>query len=285
MNKQRVLRIRTATPSRAEHAPVAPGIWSGTISFSLVAIPVHMVLALRPSRVSFRLLHSKDNSPLLRRMFCPKHEAIVPPEDIVRGYEIAHDKYVTVTDEELESVAPERSRTIEILQFVDIAEVDSVYFGHPYYLLPSEGGEKAYKLLVELMHRTNKAGIAKFVLEEREHVAVVRSERGMLSLITLHYSEDVVPDGEIAPKDDKLDSREKASIESVIRRMTSDFKPGKYADERRKAIMKLLEKWAKQRGMVEAPEIEEEETAGGAKGPVDLVAVLERSMRKVKKKR
>src|SRR5512147_1525389 len=121
------------------------GIWSGTISFSLVAIPVKLVRAVEPGRVSFRMLHSKDYSPLARRMYCPEEEKIVPAEEIVRGYEIGPDKYIVITDKELESVSPERSRTIEIIEFIDIKDVDSIYYDHPYYLAPSKGGEKAYR--------------------------------------------------------------------------------------------------------------------------------------------
>ena len=113
-----------------------------------------LVKAVEPGRVSFRMLHSKDYSPLLRRMVCPKEEKIVPPDEIVRGYEIGPDKYILVTDEELESVSPERSRTIEIIEFIDMEEVDSIYYDHPYYLVPVKGGEKAYRLLVEVMRRT-----------------------------------------------------------------------------------------------------------------------------------
>ena len=144
------------------------GMWSGTISFSLVAIPVRLVKAVAPSRVSFHLLHDTDYSPLARRMFCPKHEQAVPPEEITRGYEIVPDQYLAITDEELASVSPERSRTIEIVEFIDMGEVDPVYYDHPYYLVPLKGGEKAYRLLVEIMQRTNKAGLAKFVLEMLE---------------------------------------------------------------------------------------------------------------------
>ena len=120
------------------------GIWSGTISFSLVAIPVQLVRAVEPGRVSFRMLHSKDYSPLARRMFCPEEERWCPPEEMIRGYKIGPDKYILITDEELESVSPERSRTIEIVEFIDLKEVDPIYYDHPYYLVPSKGGEKAY---------------------------------------------------------------------------------------------------------------------------------------------
>ncbi len=158
------------------------GIWRGTISFSLVAIPVQLVRAVEPGRVSFHLLHNKDYSPLLRRMYCPREEKIVAPDEIVRGYEIGPDKYILITDEELESVSPERSRTIEIIEFIDMKDVDSIYYDHPYYLIPSKGGEKAYQLLVEVMRRTNKAGLAKFVLGEREYLVAIKSTQGALSL-------------------------------------------------------------------------------------------------------
>jgi DNA end-binding protein Ku len=214
-------------------------------------------------------------------MVCPKEKKIVPSDEIVRGYETAPDRYVPITDEELESVAPERSRTIEIVRFIDMKEVDSVYYGHPYYLVPSKGGEKAYRLLAEAMRRTNKAGLARFVLGEREHLAAVRSLQGALCLTTLHYGADVIPDKPLLPKHDEVNSRETNRMRRIIKGMAADFNPDKYSDERRERIMKLLEKKAKEEGVVEAPEVEEDE----AEGPVDLVAVLEKSMRRAKKKR
>jgi len=256
-------------------------IWNGTISFSLVAIPVKLVRAVEPGRVSFRMLHSKDYSPLARRMYCPKEETLVPADEIVRGYEIGPDKYIVVTDKELESVSPERSRTIEIIEFIDMREVEPVYYDHPYYLTPSKGGEKAYRLLVEVLRRTNKAGLAKFVLREREYLVAVTSTDGALALITLHYSGEILPDEDILPKEGKPDSEEKNRMKKIVREMTADFNPDKYSDDRRKKIIKLLEKKAKEKGTVEAPEIEEEEE----EGLVDLVAVLEESMRRVKEHR
>jgi len=253
-------------------------IWNGTISFSLVAIPVKLVRAVEAGQVSFRMLHSKDYSPLARKMYCPKEETIVPADEIVRGYEIAPDKYIVITDNELESVSPERSRTIEIIEFIDIKDVDPVYYDHPYYLVPSKGGEKAYRLLVEVLDRTHKAGLAKFVLREREYLVAVKSTDGALALITLHYGGEILPDEDLVPKEEKTESEEKSRMKKIIRKMTADFNPDKYADERRKKITKLLEKKAKGKGTVEAPEIEEE----AEEGVVDLVAVLEESMRKVK---
>jgi DNA end-binding protein Ku len=266
-------------PSNRKSEVALQGIWSGTISFSLVAIPVQLVMAVEPGRVSFRMLHNKDYSPLSRRMFCPREETIVPPDEIIRGYEIGPDKYIVITDEELESVTPDRSRTIEIIEFIDMKEVDSIYFDHPYYLVPSRGGEKAYSLLVEVMRRTNKAGLAKFVLGEREYLVAVKSTEGALCLIMLHYSEEILPYEDIVPKKGDVESAEKSRMKKIIDEMTANFNPDKYADQRRKKIIKLLEKKVKAKAAVEGPEVEGEE----GEGPADLVAVLQESMRKVKK--
>lgn len=256
------------------------GIWSGTISFSLVAIPVQLVSAVRTGRVSFRMLHSKDYSPLAREMSCPEEGRIVPPAEIIRGYEIGPDKYIEVTDKELESLSPERSRTIEILEFIDMKEVDLIYYDHPYYLVPSKGGEKAYQLLVEVLRQTNKAGLAKFVLRDREYLVAIKSVEGALALITLHYSEEILPDEDIAPKKEAIEPDEQSRVKNAIKKMIADFDPEKYADGRRKKILDLLKKKAKEKAAVEAPAIGEE-----GEGPADLVAALQESMRKMKKDR
>jgi DNA end-binding protein Ku len=257
------------------------GIWSGTISFSLVAIPVQVVKAVTPGRVSFRLLHNKDYSPLARRMFCPEQETLVPPEEIIRGYELAPGNYLPITDEELASVSPERSRTIEIVDFIDMAEVDPLYYDHPYYLVPLKGGEKAYRLLVEVLRRTNKAGLAKFVLAEREHLVAVKSTNGVLGLITLHYSEEILPAADLAPPEGTIDADAKSRLKKSIKQMLADFTPGKYADERRQKVLALLKQKTAEKATVEAPETGEEEE----EGPVDLVAALEVIMAEVKKSR
>ncbi len=257
------------------------GIWSGTISFSLVAIPVRLVKAIEPGRISFRLLHSKDYSPLTRKMFCPEEERMVPSDEIIRGYEIVPDQYILMTDEELESVSPERSRTIEIVEFIDTKEVDPIYYDHPYYLVPSKGGEKAYRLLAEVMRRTKKAGLAKFVLAEREYLVAVTSRDGALALTTLHYSDEILPGEGLAPKKGKVAAEEQSRVKKSIERMVEDFDPGKYANERRKKLLDLLAAKAKEKAPVEAPVAEEVE----GEGPADLVAALEESMRKVKEGR
>ncbi len=255
------------------------GIWSGTISFSLVAIPVQLVRAIAPGRVSFRLLHGEDYSPLARKMFCPEQEKTVAPDEIVRGYEIAPERYIPVTDEELESVSPERSRTIEIVEFIDMVEMDPLFFDHPYFLVPAKGGEKAYRLLTEVMARANRVGLAKFVLAEREYLVAVRSVGGALALITLHYSEDLL--SAEAPKQGKAEAAQKSRMKKSIREMMTEFNPEKYADERRRKVMALLERKAKEQAPVTAPVIEEAE----GEGPADLMAALTEAMAQVKKNR
>jgi DNA end-binding protein Ku len=212
-------------------------------------------------------------------MVCPEDGQIVPPEEIVRGFEIGPDRYILVTDEELESVSPERSRTIEIAEFVDMAEVDPVYFDHPYTLVPAKGGEKAYRLLVEVMRRTGKAGLAKFVLGEREYLVLVKAGEGALSLITLHYSQEVLADEEPAPEQRAVEPAEINRLKTILKGMITGFDPDKYADERRRQILRLLKKKEKERLLVSPPPAPDEEEG---EGPVDLIAALEESMRKVK---
>src|SRR5512143_37354 len=192
MKNRRSVELPPALSSTGRHEAAGQGIWSGTISFSLVAIPVQLVKAIEPGRVSFHLLHSKDYSRLSRRMFCPVEKTMVPPDEIIRGYEIVPDKFILMTDEELESVSPERSRTIEIVEFIDMKEVDPIYYDHPYYLVPSKGGEKAYQLLVEGMRRTKKGGQANSAVLESVSLMAFAGWELKKRLTTLHYSDETV---------------------------------------------------------------------------------------------
>jgi DNA end-binding protein Ku len=259
-------------------------MWTGTISFSLVAIPVQLTKAVDSGRVSFRMLHEKEYSPLQRKMYCPEEDREVPPDEIVRGYEIGPDKYVLVADEELESVSPERSRTIEIVEFVDLKEVDTIYYDRPYYLVPTKGGEKAYRLLVEVMARTRKAGLAKLILSEREYLVALKSTGAALTVITLHYQDDILSPVELEIKGGEGPGEREVmeEMKGAIRKMTGSFDPAKYADERRKKIIELIKEKVKKAAPVEAPQgVEGEEQAG----PADLMAVLEESLKKVKRDR
>jgi DNA end-binding protein Ku len=278
---------RAAGPAKEEKEREAArhGIWTGTISFSLVAIPVHLVNAVEPGRVAFRMLHRKDYAPLMRRMYCPAEGKIVPPEEIIRGYELAPDKYITMTDEELESLSPERSRTIEILEFIDLKDIDPLSYDRPYFLVPGKGGEKAYRLLVEVLRQTNKAGLAKFVLAEREHLVAVKSEGGALSLITLHYGADILPAEEFAPRAAAIEPGAKRLVQKEIKKIVADFTPEKYADLRRARIVELLRKKAEETAPVEGPALEDGEQRAEGPAPPDLVVALREAMRAMKKKR
>jgi DNA end-binding protein Ku len=256
---------------------MARGIWAGTVSFGLVAIPVELFSALKGATPRFRMLHNKDFSPLQRRMVCPRDEAVLSPDEIIRAFEVEPDKYVPVSDEELDSISPTRSRTVEIIDFVDIDNIDLVFYDRPYYLLPSKGGEKPYQLLVKILKQSKKAGLAKFVLRNREYLVALRTLDNVLSLITLHYPEDILSDEEITPAKVVADSKQKAQIKKVMDRMEAKFNPEKYKDERREKIFALLKKKEKQ-GTIEVPEMAEEEE----EEPVDLIDVLRESLAKTK---
>jgi len=255
------------------------GFWSGTISFSLVAIPVRLVSALGPGRVAFHLLHKKDHSPLERRMFCPKDGKIVPPEEIVRGYEIAPGRQVTVSDAELASVSPRRSRTIEISEFIDLAEVDPLYFDSPYYLVPLKGGEKAYALLAAALKKTGQAGVAKFVLAEREYPVLISSKDGALAVNTLRYRAEILPGPALPKESGKFTAAAKKTFVAAIRKMSADFAPEKYADRRREQLRALIKKKTARKAVVTAPEVAEQAAAAGIE---DLMASLQESMRQLK---
>jgi len=251
------------------------GFWSGTISFSLVAIPVRLVNALGPGRVAFHLLHKKDHSPLERKMVCPKDGKIVPAEEIVRGFELAPGRQITISDEELASVSPKRSQTIEIAEFIDLAEVDPLYYDYPYYLIPLKGGEKAYALLAAALAKAGKAGVAKFVLADREYPVLISSRDGALAVNTLHYRAELLP-GPAVPKGDKGDKKD---LVSAIKKLRAAFKPEKYADRHREKLLALINKKKTKKAIVTAPEIASEEAGEGVE---ELMASLQESMRQLK---
>ena len=204
---------------------------------------------------------------------------MVSPQEIVRGYEIEPGKHVLITEEELDSVSPERSRTIEITEFIDMKEVDPVYFDHPYYLVPLKGGEKSYSLLAESMRRTGRAGVAKFVLDEREYLVLLNSLDGALSLTTLHYHDEILPANGADAVDNEVPDHEKNDIKKTIKAMTAMFTPEKYANDRREKLLEIINKKIRKKTEVEAPSAGEEEAT---EGMADLMSALEKSMHKVK---
>jgi DNA end-binding protein Ku len=256
-------------------------LWSGTVSFGLVAIPVNMVPATRDRRVAFHLLHDADNARLRRVMWCPAHQKPIHLEHMVRGFEIAPEKYVVVREAELEALEPKRSRTMEILEFVEPGDIDPIYYIRSYYLVP-DGADKAYQLLVTALAEAQRVGIAKFVMHEREYVVAVRSLDGALCVSTLRFHHEIVPADDLKPKAAKVDEKNLQLVEKAIKEMTGKFHPGKYKDKYRERVLKLLSQ--KKLKTAAVPPGEEKE-AEELPEPKDLIDALEASMAKARKKR
>ena len=182
---------------------MARAMWSGAISFGLVNIPVKLYTAIHEERVGFHLLHDEDKVRLKQQMICPEHNKPVHREHMVRGFEISPDKYVIMSEEEIEAAEPKSSRVIEIQDFVALADIDPVYFDRPYYLVPQQHAEKPYRLLVEAMEKTGKVGIAKFTMRNKEYLAALRATEGVICLETMHFNEEVTQprDVEDAPRE------------------------------------------------------------------------------------
>ncbi len=254
----------------------ARSLWSGTISFGLVAIPIQLVSAVRRGGIAFNLLHDADYAPLRRRMICPEEDRAVPREEIVRGYEIAPGEYIPMSDEELASVAPERSRSVEIMDFVRLSEVPPVYYSQPYYLVPGKGGEKPYRLLADILSQRGRAGLARFVMHDREYLVAVQPLQDALGLIKLHYAQDVLDAEALQPEERAVDAPFKERLKQIMQEMRAEFDPAKYADPRREGIKRLLDERIRAGATVESPDAaaapEEEE-------PDDLLAALEESLR------
>src|SRR5215213_9572339 len=258
----------------AEKASARP-IWSGSISFGLVTIPVRLFTAVREKRLHFRTLHDQDKVPLKQKMYGPADGKEVHPEHMVKGYEIEKDRFVIIRQDELEAAAPKSSKAIEIQDFVELDEIDPLFFDRPYYVAPKPEGAKPYKLLLEAMERTKKVGIAKVVMWNKEYLAALRPLDGALVLETMHFNDEVVkvdtvPGVEVKAK---VDDRELKMATQLIDSLSTDFKPAKYKDEYREQVMELIEKKAAGEEIHAAPAREEK---GGR--ATNLMAALEASL-------
>jgi DNA end-binding protein Ku len=255
-------------------------IWSGAISFGLVNVPVKLYSAVSRKSVRFHQLHDKDGVRIQQKRFCPADGEEVPYEDIVKGYEISPDRYVVITSEELEALEPRKTKTIDIEDFVDLDEIDPLYYDHPYYLLPGQGAQKPYKLLVEAMKQANKVGIARVVIRTKEQLVAIRPVGDILAMASMNFADEVVdPDSfDEAPGDDvEARKREVEMAHQLIDSLTSPFDPEKYHDTYRERVLEMIE--AKAEGQEIAVQPAEEEAA-----PVpDLMAALEASLAAAKK--
>jgi DNA end-binding protein Ku len=220
-------------------------IWKGTISFGLVNIPISLAVATQRSDPKFRTLDRESLQPIRQQMVSPARDgAVVEREETIKGFEVAKDQYLPITDEELDSVAVERRRTIDLVAFVDAEEVDPVYFDRTYYLEPQENAEKPYALLLEAMRSTNKAAVGKVVLSSREHLALIRPSGDSLAIELLFYPEDVRAKDEIEEqvRDAKVQKAEVEMATQLVESLTRPFDPGEFENEHKVAVMELVER-------------------------------------------
>lgn len=254
-------------------------IWTGTISFGLVNIPIKLHTAVREQRISFHMLHDQDNVRLRRKMICPADNKEIHPEHIVRGYEIHKNQYVIVTPEDLEACGPKSTKTIEITDFVDLADIDPVYYDRPYYILPQPAAAKPYRLLLDAMINSKKVGISKLVMHEKEYLAALRPVENVIVLHTMHFGNEVVASSSIEglPGEQKVGERELKVAEQLIDSLATSFNPSKYKDEYRNCVVAMLEKKAEGERIVTQPQVAAKPVKAG-----DLMAALEASLAEAK---
>src|SRR2546421_1698572 len=255
-------------------------IWTGAISFGLVNVPVKLYSAVSKKTVRFHQLHETDGVRIQQKRVCPADGEEVPWEDIVKGYEISPDRYVVVSNEELEALDPKKTKTIDIEEFIDLEEIDPLYYDHPYYLLPGQGAAKPYKLLVTAMQNAEKVAIARVVIRTKEQLVAIRPLGDVLAMATMNFHDEVVdPDSfDEAPGEDvDTTKREVDMAKQLIDSLTADeFDPEKFQDTYREAVLDLIEKKAEGQEIVLQPAEEPEKVP-------DLMAALEASLAAAKK--
>jgi len=251
-------------------------IWSGTISFGLVSVPVQMYSATESKELRFHFLHKDDLQPIgydKVRKDTGKH---VDPDDVVRGFEIEKGKYVPIEDEDLDRLDIELTHAIDILDFVDLEEIDPIYFRKAYYLSPQDGAEKPYRLLVRALDETGKVGVAKVVIRNKQHLAALRAHEGVLVLETMYYADEVRKPESVNGRT-RLPKAEVKMAKSLVENLSGSFKPEKYDDTYRKELLDLIRSKAKGKKLPEPQEEEEAEV-------VDLMAALRESVDQTRKK-
>jgi DNA end-binding protein Ku len=263
---------------------MARSLWTGSLSFGLVNVPVQLVSAVRDMDLHFRQLHEKDKSPIETQRWCSEEEKEVPFEAVTRSYELDSGKTVIVTDEDLEAVEPRKTRTIDIEQFVDLADVDPIYFDHPYWLVPAgddEGAARAYSLLLGVMENTDQAALGRFVMRAKEHLAIVRARDGALTLTTMRFHDEVRAAKQVPTATGKTAKPSKKELDAavaLVEALAADWDPERHEDRYRKRLQKVVNK--KKKGQT----IEVDEGGDEQPAPVsDLMAALEESLAAAKK--
>ncbi len=264
---------------------MARAIWSGSISFGLLNVPVKLYSAVARRSIGLREIRESDGARIKHRRVAEGTDEEVPFDKIVKAFEISKEQFVPLTKDELAALAPEKSRTIEVQDFVDLEEIDPIYFDSPYYLGPADGAERAYSLLARAMEDSGKIAVARFVFRNKEHLAAIRPSDGVLTLTTMRFADEVVPPSELddvlPAKQPKVEKREVEMAEQLIESLTRSFDPDAYRDEHREQLLALIERKAEGKDVLAAPEAAEPEPT---KAP-DLMAALEQSIAAVQSKR
>jgi DNA end-binding protein Ku len=253
-------------------------IWSGTISFGLVSVPVRMYSAIDEQDLHFHLIHEKDASRIGYQKICKQEGKPVPDDEIVKAFELRKDELVVLDDEDFAAAKAEGVKSIEISDFVPYDEIDPIYFERTYFLGPQKGGEKVYALLREAMERTELAAIGKYVMRDKQHLGCLRVREGVITLEKMFFHDEIRPLDDVAPKGQKVAKAELEMATALIEQFTGKFDPTKYDDTYRKALCAVIK--AKQRGKTITPPAAEDEEE-----PADLLAALKASVEAAKKGR
>jgi DNA end-binding protein Ku len=260
---------------------MAHAIWTGSINFGLVTIPVKLYSAIREHELHFNYLHKKDLGRIRYERVCSVDGQKVGWSDIVRGFPYGKDEYVVVSDEDLKRASPEAARSVDIVEFVNAGEIDPILFDVPYYLAPERAGRHAYAVLREALDQTGKVGIARVVLRAREHLAALKPEGSALVIAMMHWADEVVAPTDLdVPKDTKAGAAEMKMAKMLIDTMSSTFDPSGFQDRYREDLMKLIEAKAEGR---RAPRAAGRPRA--ATNVVDLARVLEESLAEQRERR
>ena len=256
-------------------------IWSGAISFGLVNIPVKLYSAVSRKTVRFNQLDGKDGTRIQQKRVNPQTGDEVPYERLVKGYELSPDRYVVVTPEELDAIEPRKTRMIEIEDFVELDDIDPIYYDHPYYLVPGKGAEKAYALLVKAMEEAHRVGVARVVIRSKEQLVAIRPREGILAMETMLFGDEVVSPDDFDELPDtgklKASKREVDMAAELIDSLSTDFDPSKYRDEYRERVLDLIERKA------EGEEIAIQPAEEAPAEVPDLMAALEASIADAKR--
>jgi DNA end-binding protein Ku len=255
---------------------MARALWSGSISFGLLNVPVRMYSAVARRNIALREIRASDSSRIKHRRVAEGTDEEVPYDEIIKAFELTPGQYVPLTKDEMAALAPEKTRAIDVQDFVDLEEIDPIYFDSPYYLGPADGAEKAYSLLAKAMQASGRVAIAHFVLRNKEHLAAIRSDGRVLTLTTMRFADEVVPVDELEIVPDKAQKpakREQEMAERLIESLSTDFEPQAYKDEYREQLLTLIERKAEGKEIVAA----EAEAPKATKAP-DLMAALEESI-------